>query len=189
MPPTRRPTPPTAFTWVFLVPALNEEVTIRDSVDRLLSLDLERRLVVVINDGSDDGTGEVLAGIRHPDLMVVERTLPEARKGKAAALNQAYREVSQRIGHHDRARVIVVIVDADGRLHHDAPRYVAGHFEDERVGGVQALVQIYNRNEILDLVPERRVLDLRPPLPGRPQRLGHRQHGRKRPVQPAQRTG
>ena len=27
-----------AFTWVFLVPALNEEVTIRDSVERLLEM-------------------------------------------------------------------------------------------------------------------------------------------------------
>ena len=42
--------------------------------------------------------------------------------------------------------VIVVVVDADGRLDPDAPRFAAAHFEDPEVGGVQALVHIYNRN-------------------------------------------
>ena len=40
----------------------------------------------------------------------------------------------------------MVIVDADGRLAPDAPRYAAAHFADERVGGVQSLVRIYNRD-------------------------------------------
>ena len=51
------------------------------------------------------------------------------------------------LGGVDRAQVIVVVVDADGRLDPDAPRFVAPHFaEDERLGGVQSLVRIYNRD-------------------------------------------
>jgi hypothetical protein len=61
------------FTWVFLVPALNEEVTIRDSVQRLLDLDLAHRRVLVIDDGSDDRTPEILAAVDHPDLLVLRR--------------------------------------------------------------------------------------------------------------------
>src|SRR5207344_533327 len=49
------------FTWVFLVPALNEQVTIRDSVNRLLALDVAHRRIVVIDDGSDDATTQILA--------------------------------------------------------------------------------------------------------------------------------
>src|SRR3954449_1448195 len=41
-----------AFTWVFLVPALNEEVTIPGSVERLLELPVARRGIVVVDDGS-----------------------------------------------------------------------------------------------------------------------------------------
>lgn len=39
----------------------------------------------------------------------------------------------------------MVIVDADGRLDPSAPAYVAAHFENPSVGGVQGLVWIYNR--------------------------------------------
>jgi cellulose synthase/poly-beta-1,6-N-acetylglucosamine synthase-like glycosyltransferase len=135
-----------AFSWVFLVPALNEEVTIADSVQRLLDLPLDSRRVVVIDDDSDDRTGEILAGFDHPDLFVLRRRAPNARKGKAAGLNYAYRSLGE---YADRAGTIVVIVDADGRLHGDAPRYAAGHFRDPRVGGVQSLVRIYNRGHFL----------------------------------------
>jgi len=139
-----------AFTWLFLVPALNEAVTIRDSVARLLAIPVERRHIVVIDDGSDDGTSDALADIDAPDLHVLRREPPEARQGKAAALNYAYRASADLLGEVDRAQVVVVVIDADGRLHPDAPRYVAPHFaEDERLGGVQTLVRIYNRHRLL----------------------------------------
>jgi cellulose synthase/poly-beta-1,6-N-acetylglucosamine synthase-like glycosyltransferase len=134
------------FSWVFLVPALNEEVTVADSVQRLLEVPVARRRIVVIDDGSDDRTPEVLAGIDDPDLFVLRRDLPNAQQGKAAALNYAYRSLRD---HADRAGTIVVIVDADGRLHLAAPEYAAAHFADPRVGGVQSLVRIYNRQRLL----------------------------------------
>ena len=146
----RPPQPPPqgadAFSWVFLVPALNEEVTIADSVQRLVALPVARRRVIVIDDGSDDRTAEILAGIDHPDLFVLQRKAPDARKGKAAALNYAYRSLRE---HADRENTIVVIVDADGRLRASAPRFAAAHFADPRVGGVQSLVRIYNRQHPL----------------------------------------
>jgi cellulose synthase/poly-beta-1,6-N-acetylglucosamine synthase-like glycosyltransferase len=101
---------------------------------------------VVIDDGSEDRTPEILASIEHPDLFVLRRDPPEAQQGKAAALNYAYRSLR---GHEDRERTIVVIVDADGRLHGSAPRYAASHFADPKVGGVQSLVRIYNRQHLL----------------------------------------
>ncbi len=141
--------PAAAFTWVFLVPALNEEVTIRDSVERLLAVPVKRRHVVVIDDASDDRTPEILREIRHRDLHVIRRELPHARIGKAAGLNHAYGELGERIGRVDRDQVIVAIVDADGRLAPDAPAHVSRHFADPTVGGVQSLVRIYNRQSIL----------------------------------------
>ncbi len=133
--------------WIFLVPALDEAVTIADSVARLAQVEVRDRRIVVIDDGSGDATPQVLAGIDHPDLRVIRRDLPEARRGKAAALNQAYRDLD--VTGWSRDDVVVGIVDADGRLAADAPRHIARHFSDPRVGGVQARVRIYNRRRLL----------------------------------------
>jgi 1,2-diacylglycerol 3-beta-glucosyltransferase len=137
------------FTWVFLVPALNEEVTIADSVARLDALDIEKRHIVVIDDGSDDGTPEVLGRLDVRGLEVLRRNPPHARQGKAAALNNAYREIAGVIGNTPRERVIVCVVDADGRLDAAAPAFAAGQFSDPQVGGIQSLVRIYNKDRLL----------------------------------------
>ena len=149
IPPPIPPAGADEFLWVFLVPALNEEVTIADSVKRLLSIPVRERVVMVMEDGSDDRTGEILDAIDDPVLSVVHRRSPEARKGKAAALNQGYRMLEKLSGRFDRDKVIVCVVDADGRLDPSAPGYVAAHLADPRVGGVQTLVRIYNRNRLL----------------------------------------
>jgi 1,2-diacylglycerol 3-beta-glucosyltransferase len=135
-----------AYTWVFLVPAMNEEVVIADSVARLVEVPVARKRIVVIDDASEDRTPEILAGIDHPDLFVLRRDKPNAQKGKAAGLNYAYRALRD---HVDREKTIVVIVDADGRIDPEAPRFASAHFDDPEVGGVQALVRMYNRKHPL----------------------------------------
>jgi cellulose synthase/poly-beta-1,6-N-acetylglucosamine synthase-like glycosyltransferase len=141
------------FLWVFLVPALNESETIADSVSRLLSVEAGVKSIMVIDDGSTDDTADVLAGLGAPELEVLHRLPPDARQGKAAALNAAYRRLDELLAAgrwaRPRDRIVVCVVDADGRLDPRAPSYVAPYFEDERVGGVQVLVRIYNRGRPL----------------------------------------
>lgn len=139
-----------SYTWVFMVPALNEEVTIADSVERLLGVDTPNKRIVVIDDGSEDRTPEILAGISDPALIALRREKPEAQLGKAAALDWAFNQLPQLLEGADPDRVIVAIVDADGRLRPDAPSWIAPHFEeDPQVGGVQSQVRIYNRKTLL----------------------------------------
>ena len=142
-----------AFLWVFLVPALNEEVTIGDSVRRLLDVEVPNKVVLVIDDGSEDGTPNVLAAIESPDVEVLRRFPPDARVGKAAALNAGWTHLdsvlARRFAGWTRDRIVVAIVDADGRLDPTAPRFVSAHFRDEKVGGLQVLVRIYNRGSVL----------------------------------------
>ena len=152
-------TSPPELLWVAVVPALDEQVTIVDSVGRLLAMDAPNKVVLVVDDGSTDRTPELLDELRRrlPDgtLSVLRRDLPDARRGKAAALNAAWRHVHEevlRTGPHagwDPSQVIITVVDADGRLDPDSPRHVAAHFADRRVGGVQSLVRIYNRRHLL----------------------------------------
>lgn len=140
------------FLWVFMVPALNEGVTIADSVSRLRAVQATHKMVLVINDGSEDNTGEVLASIAGPDLEVLTRVPPNARVGKAAALNAAFAFVRDELmnktewARFTRDQTIFVIVDADGRLAANAPTAMAKLFANPQVGGVQANVHIYNQD-------------------------------------------
>lgn len=150
-----RPTRESDYLWVFMVAALNEEITIADAVGRLQATEATNRVILVVNDGSNDGTGEILAAMPDPDLHVLTRTLPNARRGKAAALNDAYRYLigsvltEPRYAKWSHERVIVGVIDADGRLDPRAPAAVARHFSSRRIGGVQTLVRIYNRRGYL----------------------------------------
>ncbi len=94
-PPAADPEIRDSFLWVFFVPALNEEVTISDSVARLLKVEARNKAVLVIDDGSTDGTGAVLDAIESPDLEVLHRVPPDARTGKAGALNAAWHHLDR----------------------------------------------------------------------------------------------
>lgn len=147
------------YLWVFMVPALNEETVIADSVGRLMEVQVTHKRILVIDDGSDDRTGEVLAGIREPDLTVLTRVAPNARQGKSEALNDAWRHLHRVVlgeGPYrgwDPRKVIVTIVDADGRLDPMAGR-VARFFTDERTGGVQSQVHIYNQDGLITVAQD-----------------------------------
>jgi glycosyltransferase involved in cell wall biosynthesis len=85
----------------FLVPAFNEEATVEEVLRRIDALALEKQ-VVAVDDGSTDGTGQILARWRdtHPYVTV----LTQPNRGKGAAIRAA-------IPHVDGD--IAVIQDAD----------------------------------------------------------------------------
>jgi len=143
------------YLWVYVVPALNEEMVIADSVARLEEVQATHKIILAINDGSEDRTGEILAELqqRVPYLQVLTRVMPNARKGKGAGLDNAYHYINDTVlqkpeyRHWPAHKVIVGIVDADGRIEADAPTKIASVFNNRKVGGVQSLVRIYNRHK------------------------------------------
>ena len=82
-----------------LVPALNEEATIREVVERLLALPVSKQ-VIVINDGSTDRTAEVLREFAGEISVITNKE--RGGKGRAIRTGLAYAT-----GH------VVVIQDAD----------------------------------------------------------------------------
>jgi glycosyltransferase involved in cell wall biosynthesis len=82
----------------FLIPAYNEARTIEEVLDRIDALGLDRQ-VIVVDDGSTDGTGDIVEA-RQGDILL----LRQANRGKGAAIRAA-------IPHVDGE--IVVIQDAD----------------------------------------------------------------------------
>jgi glycosyltransferase involved in cell wall biosynthesis len=85
----------------FLVPAYNEAATIVELLDRVSRLELEKQIVVV-DDGSTDGTGELIENWQSGREDVV--FLQQENRGKGAAVRAA-------IPHADGE--ICVIQDAD----------------------------------------------------------------------------
>lgn len=132
---------------VFLLPCLNEASVIGASIDRLLALPYDRFTVMVIDDGSDDTTAAVVLGYDNPRVKLLRRVLPEARQGKGEALNAAIRHLrtGPLLDGISPDQVVVVVVDADGRMENHALQAVLPLFEDPAVGAVQIGVRINNR--------------------------------------------
>ena len=84
----------------FIVPAHNEVATIEEVLERVDQLPFEKQ-VIAVDDGSTDGTGEVLARWEEQHGVIVLR---QPRRGKGAAIRAAIPHVEGEI---------VVFQDAD----------------------------------------------------------------------------
>ncbi|GGJ79866.1 N-acetyl-glucosamine transferase [Pilimelia anulata] len=144
--------------WI-VVPALNEEVVVANTVNAALRLrgpvDTLVR-VLVIDDGSDDRTPEILGAIDHPRLTVLRRDLPEARQGKGEALNAAYRLIAAKAIEEgvDPQKVVLGIIDGDGQGSPNLLIEVSRRMRDPKVGAVQCQVRIRNRGKLLGAVQD-----------------------------------
>lgn len=120
------------YFFVLIVPMLNEEQVISNTLSSLLGLSGDF-LVLLIDDASDDATVATVTRFLHdPRVRLLQRPPSEARLGKGAALNAGFTEI-QRLGLVERYgsdNLIVVVFDADGRVHPRFLEAVARYFYD-----------------------------------------------------------
>lgn len=91
-----------------IIPVFNEKETIRQIIDTVRETPY-RKEIIVIDDGSTDGTIEVLKQLESPDLKVL---FHEQNRGKGAALRTGFAKATGNI---------VIIQDAD--LEYDPREY------------------------------------------------------------------
>jgi cellulose synthase/poly-beta-1,6-N-acetylglucosamine synthase-like glycosyltransferase len=131
----------TAAPVTVLVACRNEAAVVDGLVASLLALDYPSSALqlVVVDDGSTDGSGAALAALAaaEPRLTCITRP-PDARGGKAAALNAALPVVQGDV---------VVVFDADHQPRPDVIRRLVRHFADPSVGAVQGRCEIRNRDD------------------------------------------
>jgi len=75
-----------------LIPTYNEARTIEELLARVRRVELPvEKEIVVVDDGSTDGTGEILERLKGPDMIVLRH---EANRGKGAAIKTALARAS-----------------------------------------------------------------------------------------------
>ncbi len=121
-----------------LVPAYNEETVILHTLAAVLASDYPRLRVIVIDDGSDDKTYDLVRSAYKTDPRV--RVLHQENAGKAAALNTGVAAAETEI---------LVAIDADTIILPDAIGALVAHFADPDVGAVAGNAKVGNRVNLL----------------------------------------
>jgi cellulose synthase/poly-beta-1,6-N-acetylglucosamine synthase-like glycosyltransferase/peptidoglycan/xylan/chitin deacetylase (PgdA/CDA1 family) len=117
-----------------LVPAYNEELVIANTIHSLLASDYSRYEIIVVDDGSQDGTSKVVADNFGGDERV--RLLTVANAGKAAALNTGLR--------HARGEIVIAL-DADTLFAPQTVGALARRFYDKTLGAIAGNAKVGNR--------------------------------------------
>ncbi|GAA4998547.1 bifunctional polysaccharide deacetylase/glycosyltransferase family 2 protein [Streptomyces siamensis] len=126
--------PPVVEPVSVIVPAYNESAGIEAAVRSLLASDHPVEIIVV-DDGSTDGTADLVDSLRLP-----VRVIRQQNAGKPAALNAGLA-----VATYD----LVVMVDGDTVFEPDTVRTIVQPFADLRVGAVSGNAKVVNRGGLL----------------------------------------
>jgi cellulose synthase/poly-beta-1,6-N-acetylglucosamine synthase-like glycosyltransferase/peptidoglycan/xylan/chitin deacetylase (PgdA/CDA1 family) len=127
--------PPVTRPASVIVPAYNEKECIEATL-RSLARSTHPIEIVVVDDGSTDGTAEIAESLGLPGVRVVR----QANAGKPAALNNGVR--------HARYD-IVVMMDGDTVFEPDTVRHLVRPFADPSVGAVAGNAKVGNRRTLI----------------------------------------
>ena len=128
--------PPVTDPVSVVVPAYNEREGIATAVRSLATGDHPGVEVVVVDDGSTDGTADIARGLGLPNVRVIQ--VPNG--GKSSALNIGVAAAS-----HD----LIVMVDGDTVFEPDSVRRLVQPLADPRVGAVAGNVKVGNRRSVV----------------------------------------
>lgn len=124
-----------------IIPAHNEEGSIGRTLQHVLDADYPDKRVIVVNDGSTDGTAAQIA-LFADHVTVINH---ETNLGKAAGLNHAIA---------DATTDIIVTVDADSLIDPDSLRNIVRHFADSDVGAVAGCVKVHNNESVFQRIQD-----------------------------------
>jgi len=131
----RRPGPPCREAVSVIIPAYNERAGILRCVRSMLFCDYPTTEVILVDDGSTDGTADLVEQLGLPVTVV-----RQANAGKAAALRTGIRHAR-----HD----LLVLADGDTVFEPTTISRLVTPFHDARVGAVAGNVKVANRRRLL----------------------------------------
>ncbi len=122
-----------------IVPAFNEERYIENTVKSVLAAEYDAdKQVIIINDGSEDDTGGILARLKkeHDELHI----LTTNHIGKSRAMNKALK-----IAKND----VIVVIDGDSELEPRSLMNLVDPLKDEKVAAVGGIVKVKNQKPFI----------------------------------------
>jgi cellulose synthase/poly-beta-1,6-N-acetylglucosamine synthase-like glycosyltransferase/peptidoglycan/xylan/chitin deacetylase (PgdA/CDA1 family) len=122
-----------------IVPAYNEKECIANTLDSL-ARSTHPIEIIVVDDGSTDGTSEIAREAALVLGMTDVRVIRQENAGKPAALNHGVRSAR-----HD----IVVMMDGDTVFEPDTVRQLVQPFADPEVGAVAGNAKVGNRTTVI----------------------------------------
>ncbi|WP_327593888.1 bifunctional polysaccharide deacetylase/glycosyltransferase family 2 protein [Streptomyces chartreusis] len=131
--------PPVSQAVSVIVPAYNEKECIANTLESL-ARSTHPIEIIVVDDGSTDGTSEIARTAARELGMTNVRVIRQENAGKPAALNNGVRSAS-----HD----IVVMMDGDTVFEPDAVRQLVQPFADPAVGAVAGNAKVGNRDTVI----------------------------------------
>lgn len=137
-PPPARLDPETGPLVSVLIPCFNEEKVIVSSTQRILASNWKNLDVLVLDDGSTDGTAAEVEKAFRDDPRV--RLLRFENGGKAHALNRGLKETKGEI---------IVALDADTLFAKDTIGLLARWFENPKIGAVAGNALVGNRLNVV----------------------------------------
>ncbi|WP_433828969.1 bifunctional polysaccharide deacetylase/glycosyltransferase family 2 protein [Actinoplanes sp. CA-015351] len=120
-----------------IVPAYNEKECIADTV-RSLAASTHPIRIIVVDDGSTDGTAEIAEGLGYPNVTVIW----QPNSGKPAALNTGIAAADTEV---------VVMMDGDTVFEPDTVRNLVQAFSDPEIGAVAGNAKVANRKGLIAL--------------------------------------
>jgi len=121
-----------------IIPLFNKKRYIRQTISSALGLRYKNKEVIVVNDGSTDGSEAVCKGFERRGLI---RFLDfKKNRGKAEALNAGIRASKGEF---------ILSIDADSLVEKDALNRMIKHFGNPKLGAVAGVVKVKNNRGIL----------------------------------------
>lgn len=125
-----------------IIPACNEEGTIAKALDSLVEADYPKKEIIVVDDGSIDGTCTVAGSYSKKfgkEVLFSVVRKPE-NGGKSSAINHGLLFAK---GEY------VVIMDADSIAGRDSLKMIVKYFQNPSVAGVGGNIKVLNRRNLL----------------------------------------